>query len=296
MKRTEETILVVDDSRVVRETISGGLKKAGYNVLTAENGSEGLELVKQSVPDLIISDIVMPEMDGMEFLKALREDPKTEAIPLIFLTAIDEMDNKIMGFQAGADDYITKPVKIEELLVRVAAKLERMKFLRERADLDGLTGLYNRRYFDEKLSEVTTYFRRYESPLSLSIMDIDHFKKVNDNYGHPVGDFVLRELAKITKKNIRDTDIAARYGGEEFAIIMPQTAKFNAYVAMERLRSTIESHKFVEPEKKLGLSITVSIGITQFLPQHDGLIELIERADGALYKAKKNGRNRVETI
>ncbi|MBW1858492.1 MAG: diguanylate cyclase [Deltaproteobacteria bacterium] len=296
-------ILIVDDSKLIAHVAKTMLTKKGHEVMLAQDGKAGLEAAKSGQPDIILLDLIMPVMDGYEVCQHLKEDETTQEIPIIMVTSKAETSDKVKGLQMGALDYVTKPFDEAELIARVNIHLklrelyqevqEQNILLQEMANRDGLTGLYNHRYFHEQLSQDFLRARRYHETISCVLLDIDFFKKFNDTYGHQTGDVVLRALAEVIERSIRESDLAARYGGEEFALIMYHTDKAAAIEAAERLRHMVESHEVKDNGNVL--QVTISVGVATFPHEtiHDAK-ELIEFADQALYKAKDNGRNRVE--
>lgn len=286
-------ILVVDDEKHMQELLKYHLLKNGYEVRVAGNGLEALAEVKQSKPDLIISDVMMPKMDGYEFCKKLREEDETKTIPFIFLTAKGQLPDKIQGLKIGADDYIVKPFNPEELMQMVKARSKRVEIYMEAANLDELTGIYNLRYLRERLKEELDKAIKTSQYLTVCFIDIDQFSKVNDTLGHPVGDQVIKRIAEIMKENIRISDILARYGGEEFVAVLEETNPEDAYRVMERVRNAIENERFRYKDKDLNIKVTVSIGVAGYPKNEKVGQELIEKADKALYMAKEQGRNRV---
>ena len=300
-------VLLVEDDVIQAAATKEILMKVGYEVLHAEDGINAIRLVKSEKPDIILLDVVLPGMDGYEVCRWLKIEETTKGIPVFMLTMKKELSDKISGLQIGADDFLPKPYNELELNARIYALL-RTKGLQDELRLknrqleelldkvnymaitDVLTGLYNRRRFHDVLSTEYERAKRYAVPFSLVMLDIDYFKKVNDTYGHSVGDVVLREVATILKNSIREIDTAARYGGEEFVVVLPNTEKENAQIFAERIRQAIERHAFSGVNK----NITVSIGIGG-MP--DAKVEdedkLIRCADFALYRAKQSGRNRT---
>lgn len=295
-------ILVVDDSRLVAHVAKNMLVKQGHEVAVAVNGEAGLEAVASTKPDLILLDLIMPGMDGYEVCKKIKSATATADIPIIMLTSKAETADKVQGLEAGASDYVTKPFEEGELAARVNTHLrlkelyeslqEKNRMLQELANRDGLTGLYNHRYFQEAMTKDFHRALRYHESLSCVMCDIDYFKKFNDTYGHQTGDIVLETLARIIEDSLRETDLAARYGGEEFALVLYHTPAPAAFMVAERLRESVEKHQFIA--KDLTLSVTISVGVATFpneaIPDHKTLIEC---ADKALYKAKEGGRNQV---
>ncbi len=303
-------VLLVEDDPVQANVTKKILQATGYDVLWSQDGINAIKTVKMMKPDIILLDVILPGLDGYEVCRWLKLDENARGIPVIMLTVKKELSDKISGLQIGADDYLPKPYNELELNARIYASL-RTKALQDElrvknrqleellgkveymAVTDALTGLYNRRRFHGVLSKEFERCKRYSTPMSLIMLDIDHFKKVNDNYGHQTGDTVLREVGHIITDNVREIDTASRFGGEEFMVILPNTEKENARIGAERIRAAIEQHVFPEIKEP----ITVSIGIAG-LPD-PGLANedrLVRCADYALYRAKQNGRNRVEYI
>jgi two-component system, cell cycle response regulator len=283
------TILLVEDDPNLSLMLSRQLQRAGYAVHPAATLAAARELARHAW-DLAILDRILPDGDGLDLCREVRATAPHSY--LIVLTGASSDEAKLEGFAHGADDYVTKPAAIPELLARVRAGLrivELQKQLLERSNTDPLTALRNRRAFDERLGEAFEHARRYERPLSLAIVDVDHFKQINDTRGHDTGDAVLRDVAKTIANRTRQTDFAARVGGEEFAILLPETALFDALQFGEKLRASVAAEPILDQR------VTVSIGIASFPHSHvPGTAELFRAADQALYRAKVNGRNRVE--
>jgi len=302
-------VLLVEDDSIQAEATKEILEKVGYEVLLADDGINAIKIVKSERPDIILLDLILPGLDGYEVCRWLKLDESTKGIPIIMLTVKKDLSDKISGLQIGADDYLPKPYNELELNARIYASL-RTKTLQDELKMknkqleellskveymaitDALTELYNRRRMHDVLGKEFERSKRYSTPFSVVMLDIDHFKKVNDNFGHLTGDMVLKDIAKVLLNSIRDIDTAARYGGEEFVLILPNTEKNDAKNVAERIRDFIEKNKFSVIENS---PLTVSIGISG-LP--DKKIEtedkLMRCADFALYQAKKNGRNRTE--
>lgn len=296
-------ILLIDDSRLIAHVAKTILTKLGHEVILAQDGMAGLEAAKSEQPDIILLDLIMPVMDGYQVCQQLKEEGGTKEIPVIMLTSRAEAADKVKGLEMGALDYVTKPFDEGELVARVNTQLklkelrealqEKNRQLQELANQDGLTGLYNHRYFHEQLSKDLLRARRYHESLSCVLLDIDYFKKFNDTHGHQTGDVVLSTLGQVIEDSIRDSDFAARYGGEEFALILYHTDGSGAYDVAERLRQMVEDCEV--HDKGNVLHVTISVGVATFPHEAiDDSKELIECADKALYKAKENGRNRVE--
>ena len=299
-------ILIAEDNPVSRKLIEKALIKAGHEVVSVENGRKALEMFNKSFFPIVLTDWVMPEMDGLELCRAIRETDTPGYVFIVLLTANDSKDDIVTGLKAGADDYLTKPFNHAELIARLNTgkrilDLERsLKEANEEIKIlsvtDPLTGCYNRNYLNEHLLMEINRARRYKHPLSLILSDIDHFKNVNDTHGHLVGDHVLKEFVKCFMEVIRhNVDWVARYGGEEVLIVLPETDVKSATRLAERLRSNL-SQRVIEIQGKQ-ISITASFGITGFDPTTpDEKISpeyMINEADKFMYQAKKEGRNRV---
>ncbi|MCF7957344.1 MAG: diguanylate cyclase [Phycisphaerae bacterium] len=288
-------ILAIDDNPTNLALLKVHVGQMGMAILLASNACEGIEMALNEKPDLILLDIMMPEIDGFEVCKRLKADLRTADIPIIFVSAKDQTADKIKGLELGAIDYVTKPFDPAELKTRINVVV-RMTELQERllaqANTDELTGLPNRRHYFEVMEREVMQAKLNSTPLSVIILDIDFFKNINDTYGHLGGDIVLKQLAGILKDNLYSMDLAARYGGEEFIILMPKTGIDNALVAAEKVRKKIEECTWkisVEP-----INITASFGVAMLNTSHpEDSYELVKRADLALYDAKRKGRNRV---
>ncbi len=308
-------ILVVDDSRTQLVWLVQVLEREGYAVSSAADGKEAIRKVRSDPPDLVLLDMILPDMDGLEVLRIVKARPENEFIPVIILSVKSDLDSKVKGLRIGADDFLAKPFAEAEILARCAAML-RIKHLQERLHdmqrkleeqsiTDALTGLKNRRLFDERLHEEFRRAQRYGDYLSLIMIDLDHFKQVNDRFGHPAGDAVLREVGSLIRASIRDPDICARYGGEEFAVILPKTHMSGALAVAERIWREIGTKEYAVPPSAQApatveagaprtAQVTASVGIA-FYPSKDiNSGELLVRfADQALYEAKRAGRNTI---
>jgi two-component system, cell cycle response regulator len=288
-------VLIVDDHPDNVEVLQARLNALGYRTACAQDGETALEMVAQSPPDLILLDVMMPHMDGNEVARRIKADKSLPFIPIIMQTALDSTQSKVVGLDSGADDYVTKPINYAELQARMGAAL-RVKALQDRisemAITDGLTGLYNRRHLDERLDEMFEHSVRLHEPLSVVMFDIDHFKKVNDTYGHQVGDVVLTQFAQLLKHVARDIDRIGRYGGEEFMVLLPGTVLDAGVTFAKRARQEVETHQF-EYEGGV-LKCTISAGVAAYPnPRVHTRQQLVKAADDALYVAKTTGRNRV---
>ena len=299
------TVLIVDDDKFMREFITSVLRahKLFDNFIFARNGLEGYKRLKNNYidVDLVISDLNMPEYDGYKFL-AFRENlPELKQIPVIIITGVEEKESEIKGLEMGANDYLVKPVGFHELIVRVK-NLLKVKILQDElikknlileklSNIDYLTGINNRRYFMMLFEKEFSRSLRYNRSLSFIIFDIDHFKLVNDTYGHQIGDDVLTDVVDLISKNLRKHDIFGRYGGEEFTLLLPETDYKGALLVAERHRRRIENNRFGGDNK---FQVTISAGITSYPEEnYDTLDEMIIKADESLYYAKNTGRNKV---
>ncbi len=286
-------VLIVDDDVDSLAIARIRLKKDGYIIETASDGESGLTKARESSPDLILLDVQMPGKTGFEVCEELKADPDLSNIPVIFLSAADNVREKVKGLDLGAVDYVTKPFDIFELKARVRAAL-RTKRLQDLllmyGEVDSLTEIYNRRVLMERLQQEWDRSLRSKTVFSFIMTDIDKFKNVNDTYGHPVGDDVLEKVAYILNKSIRSGDVVGRYGGEEFGIIMVNSTVEEAFVAADRYRHEIE--KIVFKAKKVNFSVTSSFGVADSSGK-DSLDQLVSAADSAMYKAKETGRNKV---
>jgi len=286
-------VLIVDDDVDSLAIARLRLKKDGYIIESAGGGEEGLNKAREDIPDLILLDVQMPGRNGYEVCEELKSDPELCNIPIIFLSAADDISEKVKGLDLGAVDYVTKPFDIFELRARVRAAL-RTKRLQDLlliySEVDSLTEIYNRRVLMERLQQEWDRNLRSIGAFSFIMADIDRFKRVNDTYGHPIGDVVLEKIAYILKHSIRSGDIVGRYGGEEFGIIMVNSTAEEACVASGRYRHAIELTVF--KSKKEEFSVTVSFGVANSTGMNS-VTELVSAADSALYKAKESGRNMV---
>lgn len=287
-------MLVIDDSQDVHRLLRARLKHEDLELLAAGDGKTGLTLAAEQMPSAILLDLDMPGMDGFEVLRALKEEAKTHNIPVIVLSGLQSPQDKVMAFDLGAVDYVTKPFDLTELRVRVrsAVRMQQLlKMLAQKAQIDGLTGLWNRVYFNHRWSEEVSRASRRGGNLSIAMLDVDHFKSINDTYGHPAGDQVIQGLAKLLQRECRQSDLACRYGGEEFALIMPDTATTDAKAVCERIRAAFEALTWARhPER----TVTISIGVCGGSGAGAVTAESwVDQADRNLYQAKHSGRNRV---
>lgn len=330
MTNTEQLkVLIVDDNPHNLKVLATYMEECGYEWILAASGQAALESTRADIPDLILLDVMMPGMDGYEVCELMKADEKLKDIPVIFLTAKTETQDIIRGFKAGGVDYIAKPFSSEELKTRIKthldlkhskdalkssneelsalnnklneayeviqvrnAQLEEMILQIEKAAItDSLTLLFTRRYVLKKIEDEIIRVKRFEKPFSLIISDIDHFKKVNDTYGHQCGDYVLKQVGHILVSNLREQDAQGRWGGEEFLAFLPETDQIGASLLAERIRSAVEEEIFEYEGHQL--QITLTLGVSEY---RIGMTSdmVINAADMAMYRGKNSGRNRVE--
>jgi two-component system, cell cycle response regulator len=302
-------ILVVDDHPDNVEIVQARLASRGFEVETATNGQEALDHVRANQPHLILLDVMMPLMDGYEVSRRIKNDPALPYIPIILVTARDSTQDKVEGLDAGADDYLTKPINFPELEARVRSML-RIKRLQDELDqknreleeanrklkklsiTDGLTELFNHRHVHELLHDEFERSHRTGDSIAVAMLDLDRFKQVNDTYGHPTGDIILYETARILRESARDMDMVGRYGGEEFIVILPNATEEAAAQFAERVRQRVEEHIFRDEATEIRMTLSAGVASHPEFPV-DGPDLLLKRADEALYAAKSGGRNRV---
>jgi len=298
----KKTVLIVDDTKINIDILIELLDNR-YDILVSLNGTRALELIDQNHIDIILLDILMPDINGYDLCRILKAQENTRNIPVIFITANSDEESIDTAFEVGGIDYITKPFKALELLARLKTHLNTQELLLDlekshkelelQASQDHMTKLYNRRYFSEISNKVMQLAVRNKKPLSILMLDIDKFKNINDTYGHPVGDEVIIALANTLRDISRLSDIACRFGGEEFLILLPETSAEGAMVIGEKIRKFVED-LVINTQDNISIKFTISIGIAEFDRENElNLEKSIQRADEALYDAKKGGRNRV---
>ncbi|MCP4687496.1 MAG: diguanylate cyclase [Desulfobacterales bacterium] len=296
-------VLIADDDSMTRIALRKNLEKWGYEVAPARDGLEAWEaLSEENPPRLAVLDWMMPRMEGIDICRRLQQNDDFPFIYTILLTIRKEKDDIVEALDSGAYDFLSKPVHAAELRARIAVGVRLVAAedkLREYAEkmeriavTDALTGAFNRRYFFKQAENEIRRAKRYDRTLSFLLLDIDHFKKVNDTHGHFAGDEALKALTESCKSSIRDCDIFARHGGEEFSMILPETDEDGAFILAERLRKVIE--KMTISHEGSRFNFTVSIGVASFKSGDKTVEAVMTRADDALYEAKRKGRNRIE--
>lgn len=294
--RPRPVVLLVDDEPVNIEVMAGGLE--GYDLVFAGNGAEALERAGAENPDLIVLDVMMPGLDGYEVCRRLKADDRLRKTPVIFVTAMNQVADEVRGLELGAVDYLAKPVSLPVMRARVRTHLElklARDILQSRAWVDGLTGLANRRRFDEFLAQEWRRAIRNQTALALVMLDVDFFKRYNDHYGHLAGDACLRQVAGVLRAATqRPGDLAARYGGEEFVCLLPETDTAGAWLVAERIKADLAALGLPHAQSSISAYVTVSQGLAVARPAATAAAtDLVQAADRWLYAAKTAGRNRI---
>jgi two-component system cell cycle response regulator len=283
-------ILIVDDDEALRSYLVKSLQSEGYEAEGADNIDSAKAKLYENKYDLIILDLRMHPQTGYDLFNFLKEDPTLKWLPLIVLSSENDLNEKVRCLHLGADDYMTKPFQYDELAARIFSLLRRTKIFAQLAFRDPLTGVSNRRFFDNQMQLELKRIERYPAPISLAFIDIDHFKKINDTFGHSIGDLVLQAMAHTLQENVRSTDLVARFGGEEFVIIFPNTTVLLAETLVLGILNKIRRSPITEHEGQ-AFNITFSAGIAQWQPGMEAS-KWIQIADETMYKAKQQGRNR----
>ena len=301
LPKAETRILIVDDEVAVRNTMHEYITTAGYYSEAVACAEDALELLETDSFHVVITDIMLPGMGGLELTKLIKRD---NASDVIVMTGYSDVYSYEEAINVGASDFVIKPVRLEELLLRLKRVLKERDLTNERirmmeklqklAITDGLTRLYNSRSFYSQLEMEIDRVNRYQHPLTLLLLDIDHFKDYNDKFGHLEGDKVLVRFSQIIKSCLRTNDSAYRYGGEEFTVILPETAGEEAITVAQRIRAVLEAEPF-SPKKGEAAKVTISIGVTEYSPKEE-LTTFIQRADQAMYRSKRSGRNKVSML
>ena len=301
LSKADTRILIVDDDVAVRNTMYDYIKTAGYYAEAVSCAEEALESLGKDNFHVVVTDIMLPAMGGLELTKLIKRD---NASDVIVMTGYSDDFSYEEAINIGASDFVIKPVRLEELLLRLKRVLKERELTNERirmmeklqklAITDGLTRLYNSRSFYSQLEMEVDRFNRYQHPLTLLLLDIDHFKDYNDKYGHLEGDKVLVRFSQIIRTCLRTNDSAYRYGGEEFTVILPETAGEEARTVAQRIRAALEAEPF-SPEDGEEVTVTISIGLTEYHAKEE-LSTFIQRADKAMYRSKRSGRNKVSML
>jgi diguanylate cyclase (GGDEF)-like protein len=299
---TPPTILVADDDHAARQYVATLLRRHGMNVEFAQDGPRAVARTREAGVDLVLLDIMMPGLDGMDCCRLIKGITQDSYLPVILLTARTDTDSRVSGLRIGADDYVCKPYDDRELLARVT-NLVRLKRMHDQiheartrlealAISDELTGLYNYRYLHTRLNEEFKRSERYRDPLACVMLDIDHFKRINDRYGHDVGDLVLRETSARVRRAVREIDVVTRYGGEEFLLVLPSTNFSGALAVADRVWRTVggEPIQLATGTERISVSVGVAVFPSRDIKSKD---QLIKAADKALYQAKNEGRDRI---
>jgi diguanylate cyclase (GGDEF)-like protein len=295
--RPKPRLLIVDD-QAINVQVLHSVFSADFQVFMATSGAKALEACAKQLPDLVLLDVMMPEMDGFEVCRRLKADALTADIPVIFVTGHTDDESEARGLDAGAVDFISKPINAKVVRARVRTHVTlklQTDWLRSMAFIDGLTGARNRRYFDEQLAIELARAQRNKQSLSLILIDVDYFKRFNDHYGHQAGDDCLRQLAKTFQDSLkRPADMVARYGGEEFVCLLPDTNAQGATIVAEALRLAVMGCKTPHAQSTAHTCVTVSLGVaTLLVEQPVTAADLLKQADQNLYLAKEQGRNRT---
>jgi diguanylate cyclase (GGDEF)-like protein len=292
---TAQRVLVIDDSQDIHDLLAYWLGSEGLEVHLALTAADGLAMCSRLLPDLVLLDVDLPHMTGFEICQRLKTDPRTAPIPVVFLTGASAVYAKVQGFDLGAIDYVTKPFDAAELRARVRAALRTKRYqdlLATRAQIDGLTSLWNRGYFDRRLDDELRAVSRYGRVVSIVLLDLDHFKRLNDTHGHPFGDRVLQSMGELLWRAVRDVDAPCRYGGEELVCVMTETPLDGAMVAARRIQALVRELDLRRGGERVRITASLGVASTEALAsEHLTAAALVELADRALYEAKRQGRD-----
>lgn len=300
-RNSDDRILIVDDDPDVRSAMHHFVERAGFQTFSVTSAEEAIALLNEKEMDIVVTDIILTGLNGLELTDRIKSD---HDVDVIVMTGYSSEYSYEEAVNKGASDFVFKPVRFEELLLRIRRVLRERQLTRERALMlgklqnlaitDGLTKLYNSRQFYKQLDMEVGRSNRYDHPLALLMMDIDHFKRYNDTYGHVEGDKVLTRIARVIKSCLRTMDSAYRYGGEEFTALLPETRAEEAKTVAERLRAAVKEETF-SPNADEAVGITISLGVTEYL-LNESKSEFVQRADKALYQSKDAGRDRVSVL
>jgi len=299
VKEMDVNILIVDDDLAILKVMDQYIKESGYNPFTVSSAEEAAEFLKTTTPNIVVTDIMLPGKNGLELTQEIKEE--YHDIAVIVMTGYSSDFSYEKAISKGANDFVFKPVRLEELVLRMKRVLKEQELEKERETMlvklkklaitDGLTRLYNSRHFYSHLEVEIDRSNRYDRPISLLLLDVDHFKDYNDTYGHLEGDKILFNFGKVIKECLRKMDSAYRYGGEEFTIILPETDGPEAITVAQRIKESIERQKY-SPVPGKEVTVTVSTGVTQYYPDED-LTQFVQRSDKAMYASKQKGRNKI---
>lgn len=295
LKRTWETkpyrVMIIEDQPTVASYYEIVLRRAGMTTRVINDPLDMLPNITEFMPDLILMDLYMPEIDGIELAQVIRQIDEYVSTPIVFLSSEVDFDKQMQAMNLGGDDFLTKPIKAGHLVGLVKSRLERLRILRSYMVRDSLTGLYNHTSFRGRLAQEISRCERQDSKLALVMLDLDHFKRVNDTYGHPTGDSVLKSLARLLQERLRQSDVIGRYGGEEFVSVMLDAGKEDAHKVMEEIRQHFSEIQHYSSKQGV-FTVTFSCGIAVY-PEYKTVQALVDAADQALYEAKAGGRNKV---
>ena len=283
-------ILLLDDDRLISTILKDAFEAEGYNIMTTADPYEAIEHILYKDINLALIDIIMPKLNGFEVLEILKQ--KGVDIPIIFLSGKSMTDYKVRALSRGVDDYITKPFEIKEVIARTERSLGRSSVYKNKLTVDKLTGVYNKEHFNNKIVNILSTKEHIEKDFSISFIDLDDFKSINDNYGHVIGDYALRDFAAFIKENLEDTEMIFRFGGDEFIVIFVDKTVSQAYINMESLRKKLDKTSFKYEDVPGDIKLSMSSGIT-YIGEDESMEEILDRADKCLYKFKKLGKNKT---
>ncbi len=283
-------ILLLDDDRLISTILKDAFEAEGYNIMTTADPYEAIEHILYKDINLALIDIIMPKLNGFEVLEILKQ--KGVDIPIIFLSGKSMTDYKVRALSRGVDDYITKPFEIKEVIARTERSLGRSSVYKNKLTVDKLTGVYNKEHFNNKIVNILSTKEHIEKDFSISFIDLDDFKSINDNYGHVIGDYALRDFAAFIKENLEDTEMIFRFGGDEFIVIFVDKTVSQAYINMESLRKKLDKTSFKYEDVPGDIKLSMSSGIT-YIGEDESMEEILDRADKCLYKSKKLGKNKT---
>ena len=283
-------ILIIDDDERFLKLLKTVLEKNGMVVFTAINADDGRKQIISHLPEVIVSDLLMPGTQGDVLCKELQDDPSTASIPFIFVSAVKDPEARVSSIEKGAMDFLVKPIYMDELVARILSQVRKNRTLRIRLLTDPLTGVKNRWYFEEELPRLVRQAKRHDWKMGIIIIDINEFKKINDTFSHAAGDIVLCSVAKELVKVFRTSDVIIRYGGDEFVIILPETAKEDGIIALNRLFAIFE-HYVLSPRDGTRITVKLAAGLACYPDDGETIDSVFDKADMALYAVKKAAKN-----